>query len=146
MAVPFLTMAELRERVAVAVDAIAGWKRSRVPPGRFKDDTDQLLPKCFGVEISDTVLHSTPGRQTPTIGAYVESLVEVAWAYRLRGDNPINDLDNATAAEATITAAVVGISQDCLHLTFASANRDTSTEQWVLGSLRFRTIHQLALS
>ena len=141
-----LTIAELRGRVSASVDAIAGWDQSRVPPGRFKDDTNQLLPQCFNVEISDTVNHPSPGRQTPTGGAYVESDVVVAWARRLRGDNPSNDLDAATADEATVIAAVGAVSQADLHLTFTSANRDTATEGWVIGSLRFRAIHRLALS
>jgi len=141
-----LTIAELRGRVSASVGAIAGWDQSRVPPGRFKDDTNQLLPQCFNVEISDTVNHPSPGRQTPTDGAYVESDVTVAWARRLRGDNPANDLDAATADEATVIAAVVAVSQSDLHLTFISANRDTATEGWVIGSIRFRAIHRLALS
>lgn len=141
-----LTVSQLRARVAAAVAALSGWTQSRWPPGRFGADTDQLLPLSFAVEIAATEQHPTPGRQTPALGCSAESMVVVAWAYRLRGDAPVSDLDAATAAEATMLAAVVGASQADLHLTFDAADRDTSTEGWLLGRARFRALHRLALT
>lgn len=141
-----LTVAQIRTRVAAGVAALTGWTQSRFPPGRFGADTDQLLPLSFAVEIAATDLHPTPGRQTPALGCSAESVVVVAWAYRLRGDAPVTDLDAATTAEAAMLAAVVGVSQADLHLTFQGAERDTTTEGWLLGQARFRALHRFALT
>jgi hypothetical protein len=141
-----LTIAEIRGRVATACAALGGWTQSRAAPGRFGADTDQLLPQCFAVEISDTVLHPAPGRQTPTLGASADSVVAVAWAYRLKGDAPTTSLDAGTTAEAVLVAGVLGVSQADLHLTYTDASRDTETEGWLIGRVRFRALHRLSLS
>jgi hypothetical protein len=141
-----LTVAQIRARVASALSGLSGWTQSRFPPGRFGADTDQILPLSFAVEIASTELHPSPGRQAPALGCSAESVVVVAWAYRLRGDAAVTDLDAATAAEATMLATVVGVSQADLHLTFEGAERDTTTEGWLLGEARFRALHRLSLT
>jgi len=141
-----LTVSALRTRVATALAGLSGWTESRHPPGLFGRDTDSLLPGAFSVDVEDTSTHSGDGRQRISEGAYVSTTVTVRWAHRLRGDAPVSDYGAALDAEASAVVAVLGVSRADLHLTYVSSVRDTSQEGWLIGGIRFRALHRLALS
>ena len=140
-----LAVSAVRARVAAGVAALSGWTESGWACDLFARDTSHLLHHTFAVGVPDTATHPGDGRQRPAEGALVVTIVGVKWAHRLRQDAQVGDYDLALDAEQAVIAAVLGISRENLHIKYQDSRRQTDGEGWVIGTLRFESIHRLAL-
>ena len=143
-----LAVAAIRQRVAAALEAVAGWTESRFAPARFGRDANQLVHRSFSVEPSAPATPlSADRRQRRSRGVEMVSPLVVRYAHRLRADAQVSDYDAALADEAVVVKTVLGVSRTDLHLTLdAVVAREVSPDgAWYLGALRFNAIHTLAL-
>lgn len=140
-----LTVAEVRQRVAVAVEAIAGWTESRLHPDLFGADTASLAHHAFAVRVARTEVFNgeRPKLKHPAV---VQTVLEVLVAHRLRGDAQVADYDSATNAEQDVVKAVHAISRQDLHIAFQAIARELRGDgTWHVATLTFHTIHEYAL-
>ena len=145
-----LTVAELRQRVAATVEALAApsaWTQARVPYDSFPVLAGPGTPMTvlsFAVGIPETIMESAiESRRAGGSGA-ARSTVAVRWLYKLRADNAVLAYDEALAAEALMVAAVLATSAIGLHLTLANCTRAVVGDgEWFLGEARFETRHRI---
>jgi hypothetical protein len=140
-----LTLSALRQRLAVVLEAVAGVTESRYPFELFGRDFDQVTHKGFALGITSTDLHEGDRRQRVSEGAYIESLVECAWAYRLRGDDQRGSYDAALDHEQALIQALLAATRADLHIRVTGMTRRTVPEGWVLGVTRYAAITRYAL-
>jgi len=143
-----LTVAAIRQRVATALEALAGWTESGFAPTRFGRDANQLVHRSFSVEPSTPASPlSADRRQRRSRGVELVSPLVVRFAHRLRADAQVSDYDAALADEAVAIKTVLSVARTDLHLTLDNIDaREVSPDgAWFLGSLRFTVIHTLAL-
>jgi hypothetical protein len=141
-----VSSSEVRSRAATACDAVTGWRESPWAPGLFGRDPRPDMHKTFAVALPAASVPLTQ-RQSLTEGAYVVTAVEVSWAYQLRADGQVLDHGLALDAEALLIKALAAASKTSgVQWLLDGASRNTTTEGWMLGVLRFRAIHRIALS
>lgn len=136
-----LSVAEVRQRVATALEALNGWTESRYHPDLFGADTASLLHLSFavGTPTTDVFNGERPKLRHP---ATVETAVDVRVAYRIRGDAQVADTDLATAAEQAGIKAVHAISRNDLQVAFRGIARELRGDgTWQISTIRFQTIH-----
>ena len=142
-----LAVAAVRQRIAAALNAAAGYTKSRYHPDLFGFDTRFLMHGAFVVGSPATDIHPTAQRQRRTEGALVNTTIEVKVAGNMRADAQIADLDALLALEAAAITTVEGVSRADLHLFFQSAARETTTEfEFQISTITFRAVHRLAFA
>jgi hypothetical protein len=106
-----VTVAQIRQRVAAALEAVVGWSESTVAGGSQWPDTGEgesaqshrfavTVPTTTGYDTADGLL--VPGRAA-ALTARTE--VRIDWRYRVRADAQVSDYDGALAAEQVLRAA-----------------------------------------
>lgn len=141
-----LSVSAVRQRVAAAVEAISGWTESRHAWASFGRDTDSLVHHSFSIGTPTTDVLPEQ-RQRRSEGALVETVVEVSWAHRLRGDAQVSDTDAALAAEAGLITTLMGVSQADCHIVLEGAEREVEGDgTWLVGTVTVRAVHRLALT
>tara|TARA_R110001592_G_scaffold44071_1_gene142263 strand:- start:2769 stop:3104 length:336 start_codon:yes stop_codon:yes gene_type:complete len=109
-------------------------------------DARLLMHGAFAVGAPLTEAHPTTQRQQRNEGVLSNTTIEVRLAGNHRADAQVADVDALLALEGTTIKAVEGIARTDLHIVFASAARELSTEfEFVLSTISFRIIHRLAL-
>ncbi len=139
------TVADLRSLLATALASVSGWRESTSAPGIFGTDPQPSMHKSFAVGIAETSVPTTEGRHVNSAaGVLAETTAEVRWGYLLRADAQVTDHTAALTAEAALAKACCGVSRaGGVKVRLDRAQRDTSQSGWLLGTLRFRVIHQL---
>lgn len=139
------TVADLRSSLATALSSVSGWRESTSAPGIFGTDPQPSMHKSFAVGIVETLVSTAEGRHVnDAAGVMAETMAEVRWGYLLRADAQVSDHAAALTAEAALIAACCGIPRSGgAKVRLDRAQRDTSQSGWMLGTLRFRIIHQL---
>ena len=141
-----LSVSTVRTRIAAGVTAIGGWRESRWAFGLFGRDTEHVVAQSFAVGVEETQMHPSPGRRVVrSEGALVVTTVTVTWASRLRADAQVADYGAALDAEAALIVGVLAVSLADLHLEYLDSRRSTSTEGYLMGTVRFAAMHHLAL-
>jgi len=140
-----LALSALRQRLAVVLEAVAGVTESRYPYELFGRDFEQVTHKGFAVGITSSDMHDGDNRQRLSEGALVESVVEVAWAYRLRVAGQRDSYDAALDHEQVLIKALLAASRADLHIRVTGMARRTVPEGWVLGVTRYAAITRYAL-
>ena len=135
------SVATLRGLVIAAIDGLSGWTHSRWVPELFGADANSLMHHAFAVAVPESTAFEQ--RQRVAEGLYVDSVIEVRWAHRLRGDAQSTDYDGMLDAESAMIAAVLGIT--AARITSTSLTRAAVAEGWVVGTARFRCAHRIAL-
>jgi hypothetical protein len=141
-----LTVAAIRQRVEAVLVGTSGLKKSRFHPDLFGMDARLLMHGAFSVGAPLTGANPTTQRQRRAEGVLANTTIEVRLAGNHRADAQIADFDALLALEGTTIKAVEGVARTDLHIVFESAARELSTEfEFILSTITFRTIHQLAL-
>lgn len=146
-----LTVHDLRERVAAALEAIDGWKESRwaydllplAEPGTYAHLAFAVgVPTVRWPDATESSL-----RKRGAEGGMVETDLRVRWLHRIRGDAQVADYGDAFDAEAAAYKALIGMSKVGLHLFLVSmSHRIVGDGTWMLGEIQATAIHRLPLS
>lgn len=139
------TVVAVRSLLATALSGVSGWRESTSAPGIFGTDPQPSMHKSFAVGIVETLVSTAEGRHVNSAaGVLAETMAEVRWGYLLRADNQVLAHSEALTAEAALIAACCGVSRSGgAKVRLDRAQRDTSQSGWMLGTIRFRVIHQL---
>lgn len=142
------TIRQLRDDVRARVDALAGWKESRVAPQNFGRDADLAAGIWFAVDVTETSdMRQYRGR--PAEGTLVESTVVVTYSWRLAPTRMADTYDAALDGEQAVVNTMMVYDATwplSYKVQFARVTRSTSDSgEWVIGSLEFRVIHTLPL-
>jgi hypothetical protein len=140
-----LSCAALRQRVAAALSASAGWRQSPFAYEQHGLHVDSFADQTFAVGIVDTV--STPvQRQRRGAGLRVRSAVAVVYTRRNRPKDQIACMDEALAADDVLRRVVLGVSRADLHLTFDRHDRALAAGgEWRLHTALFSALHRIDL-
>lgn len=106
-----MTVAQVRQRVAAALEAASGWSESTVIGGAQWSSTGEgesaqsghfavTVPTTAGYDTADGLM--VPGRSA-ALTARTE--VRVDWRYRVRSDAQVSDYDAALTAEQVLRVA-----------------------------------------
>lgn len=140
-----LSVSDVRQRVAAALEAVPTWAESRWGLDLLGRDPKFTGNRLFAVGVSDTSVSPSAQRQKRSEGALVESIVQIRWLWQLRLDDQIASMDEALDGEHSLIVALAGISLDDLHLIFQRAERRVTPEGWVVGTLQHSARHRINL-
>jgi hypothetical protein len=142
------TIRQLREDLTSRLLTLSGWRESRVAPDNFGRDADSLAHKCFAVHPATTDdLRAYRGK--PAEGLLVETELVILYSWRLAPKAMSDSYDEALDGEqAAINALMVYDSTwpGSYKIQFISSTRTTNDAgEWVIGTLRFRIVHNIPL-
>ena len=100
-----VSLANVRQRIAVRVLTVSGFTESRVPADLFGLIPESVGHKRFAVKLSTSA--PVASRQAVRDGLYLTTTILVRYAYRLRPKDLKTDVDAATEAEELIPAAIL---------------------------------------
>ena len=100
-----VSLANVRQRIAVRVLTVSGFTESRVPADLFGLIPESVGHKRFAVKVSTSA--PVASRQAVRDGLYLTTTIVVRYAYRLRPKDLKTDVDAATDAEGLIIAAIL---------------------------------------
>jgi len=144
-----LSVAGVRQRVQDRITTVLGgqgWRHSRFVPDLFGQDTDQINPRVFAVQVGST--DPVGDRQRIQVGTVVRTQLIVRFAWRLRADNQLTDYDTALDAEEDVIAAVMSTDNTNLHIELDTIPQRTVFDDGslFLGEIQFLTQHRLPLT
>lgn len=107
-----LTVRQLSERLAAHLAVqLPDWRQSIYPVELMPYDTRPTQHLCWAIGLGVSTVAALDRRRV-TVGTHTTTGVTVAWAYRLRDDGVVADVDAAYDAEAALVAALLTIDQD----------------------------------
>lgn len=141
----------VRQRLAAKLAAL-GWSESRwTGPGWPSVQETQAVSKRFAVWVSDTVypapVESARLRRPDAVGSLVTSTARVWWAYRLRADAAVADLDAALDQEDALVEALLQASRtDGLRVAIVRRSRSTAADgTLIVGEIEVAALHQVPI-
>lgn len=142
------TIRQLREDLTTRILTLSGWRESRVAPDNFGRDADSLAHKCFVVfPTSSDDMRAYRGK--PAEGLLVETEVIVRYSWRLAPKAMADSYDEALDGEQAIVNVLMVYDQTwplSYKIQFMNTERSaTPAGEWVIGSLKFKVLHQLPL-
>ena len=143
-----VSLANVRQRVAVRVATVSGFTESRIPFDLFGLVPESVGHRRFAVKVSAS--DPVESRQAVRDGLYLNTRILVRFAYRLRPKDLKTDVDLATDAEELIVAAILAdattlkASMSVSYLSTLSRSLVGSGENH-LTDLQFEALHRTAL-
>ena len=143
-----VSLANVRQRIAVRVLTVSGFTESRVPADLFGLIPESVGHKRFAVKVSTSA--PVASRQAVRDGLYLPTTILVRYAYRLRPKDLKTDVAAATAAEELITAAILAddstlkASMSVQYLGTLS-RVVTSSGEYHLTELQFEALHRTSM-
>ena len=144
-----LSVATARQRIAAVLEALPGWHESRWGYDIFPLDPGQYAHLSFAVGVPDTVPADAiqfVARKCGLNGGVANSSIAIRWTYRLRADRQVADYDAALAAEAAALIAIgTAVSTDVHYMPEELRREVVGDGTWLLGQIRVRATHHMAL-
>lgn len=143
-----VSLANVRQRVAVRVATVSGFTESRLPADLFGLVPESVGHRRYAVKVSASDPVDT--RQAVRDGLYITTRILVRFAYRLRPKDLKTDVDLATDAEELVIAAILAddatlkASMSVQYLSTLSRTV-TSSGEYHLTELQFEALHRTAL-
>lgn len=106
-----ITVAQIRQRVAAALEAAAGWTESAAVGGEQWANTgegESAQSGHFAVTCPGSTAYDTSDGQLVPARAFpltASTVVRIDWRYRLRADAQVSDYDAALAGEQALRVA-----------------------------------------
>lgn len=142
MAVSF---SQLRAAVASQVSTIAGYRQVQMLPDYFERTQNTLAHKGFSVGIATS--NGLNERQRRSVGVFVESVVRVRIAYRIRPSDIILDLDAALDAEKVVIGKVLASYssiQTGVEIRFSRVTRfSPDSQEYLISDIEFLAVHTI---
>ena len=143
-----VSLANVRQRIAVRVLTVTGFTESRVPADLFGLIPESVGHKRFAVKVSTSA--PLPRRHAVRDGLYLTTTILVRYAYRLRPKDLKTDVDAATDTEELIIAAILAddstlkASMSVQYLS-TLARTVTSSGEYHLTELQFEALHRTSM-
>lgn len=141
-----LSVAQVRQRIATALEAVSGWHESTVPGELFPKEGTTIEHKAFTAFGQTTAwegVEQAPRRRSS--GSLTDTAVLVRWTYQIRLDNAVVDVDAATDAEQLLIQAALAATATDLHVRVERATRlvgeGTAAGAYVAGEIKFICKH-----
>jgi hypothetical protein len=137
---------EIQEAISTQIKLLSGFKEAPTLPAYFGRVQNTLAHKGFVVGLPNT--QQIPERQRRSVGTYVQSSLEVKFAYRLRPTDayPL-DYNNALHTERLVSNQVLesyGAIQQGIQIRLESANRAaTDSNEYMIHTLNFIVFHTI---
>ena len=137
---------EIQAAIATQISQISGFKQAPTLPAYFGRIQNTLAHKGFVVGLPNT--QQIPERQRRAVGLYVQTSIEVRFAYRLRPLDayPI-DYNNALVAERDVTDQILksyATIKAGIQIRFEGANRAaTDSNEYMIHTINFTIFHTL---
>tara|TARA_R100000655_G_scaffold89653_1_gene130160 strand:+ start:18 stop:449 length:432 start_codon:yes stop_codon:yes gene_type:complete len=137
---------EIQEAIATQILQISGFRQALTLPDYFGRMQNTLAHKGFVVGLPNT--QSAPERQRRSVGVYVQSSIEVKFAYRLRPLDayPI-DYNNALLTERTVTDQILqsyATIKAGIQIRFEGSTRAaTDSNEYMIHTLNFIIFHTI---
>lgn len=137
---------EIQAAIATQIGQLSGFKQAPTLPEYFGRLQNTLAHRGFVVGIPTT--QQVPERQRRAVGAYVQSNIEVKFAFRLRPlDAYPTDYNNALVAERQLTNQVLAsyaTIKEGIQIRFENASRvTTDSNEYMIHTLSFVIFHTI---
>lgn len=141
-----ISVSQVRNSIASNVDALSGFREVRMLPDYFGRAQNSIAHLGFSVDISAT--NAENERQRTPVGAYVESLIRVRFAYRIRPHDVILDYGNALDKEQEVIAAICARDFNrAIEVRFVRASRRApDSQEYLISEMEFSALHTISLS
>lgn len=140
-----ISFSQLRAAVASQVSTIAGYRQVRMLPDYFERTQNTLAHKGFSVGIATS--NGLNERQRKSVGVFVESVVRVRIAYRIRPSDIILDLDAALDAEKVVIGKVLASYssiQTGVEIRFSRVTRfSPDSQEYLVSDIEFLATHTI---
>ena len=115
-------------------------------PEYFGRSQNTLGHLGFSVEMSAT--NAANERQRRSVGCYVESLVRVRFAYRIRPHDVVLDYGNALDKEQEVIGAVMARDFNrAIEIRFVrSSRRAPDSQEYIISEMEFSALHTFTLT
>jgi len=143
-----LSCKAVRQRVAAAVDAVAGMRESPFLLDQLTTQTPKTaLDGSFSVTLTDSPIGPGQQRQRKAEGVTVTTGVDITFMSNLRGDANVTDYDAALDRAEQVIIAAKGIAQTDLHIDFLGKTAPIQLDGMKATecTVSFRATHRLAL-
>lgn len=143
-----IAVSAIRQRIATAISTAmgaSGWRESGDPldvAGAGGDGEGRLH---LGYAVGCPSTTALADRQRTSLGAFVETRVQVKAFYQLGAKKQITDYDAALDAEATMRLAIQAASPSDLHLRFEGTTRTVDDQGWMTMEQAWIALHRLSL-
>ena len=141
-----VSVSQLRSSIAFNISALTGFREVRMLPDYFGRAHNTLAHLGFSVDVNAT--NGANERQRTTVGAYVETLVRVRFAYRLRPHDIILDYGNALDKEQEVISAICARNFNrAIEIRLVRASRRTpDSQEYLISEIEFSALHTITLS
>ncbi len=140
-----LSCSELRAAVASQIDSISGYRQVQMLPDYFERTQNTLAHKGFSVGIATS--NGLNERQRRSVGLFVESVVRVRIAYRIRPNDIILDYDAAMDAEKTVIGKVLDTYASIksgVEIRFSRVTRfSPDSQEYLISDIEFLSVHTI---
>lgn len=142
---PVVKLSQIRQAVAEQIDNLAGFKQSTFPVSLFGRTPNQLAHLAYSV--SCTASTARPDRQNIAVGVYVDTTVQITFAYRIRPANKLLDIDNAMDKEQDVIAAILASYSSIrsgMQISYQNTNRTfPESMEYMLIAIEFVSYHHI---
>ena len=141
-----VSVSQVRSSIAQNISDLSGFREVRMLPEYFGRSQNTLGHLGFSVEMSAT--NGANERQRRSVGCYVESLVRVRFAYRIRPHDVVLDYGNALDKEQEVIGAVMARDFNrAIEIRFVrSSRRAPDSQEYIISEMEFSALHTFTLT
>ena len=141
-----VSVKDVQRALATKIGALSGYREVRQLPELFGRTQNTLAHLGFSVEVSSS--QQANERQRRAVGLYIETLVKVKIAYRLRPHDLILDYGNALDKEQEVI-------QVCMNPNFAkgieirferATRRTPDSQEYLISEIELSALHTIQLT
>ena len=138
-----LSVSQLRAAVVSQVSSLSGYREIQMLPDYFERTQNTLAHKGFSVGIATS--NALPERQRRSVGLFLESVIRVKIAYRIRPSDIILDYSLALDAENIVIGKVLASYasiQSGVELRFSRVTRFApDSQEYLISDIEFLAVH-----
>jgi len=141
-----VSVKDVQRALATKIGALSGYREVRQLPELFGRTQNTLAHLGFSVEVSSS--QQANERQRRAVGLYMETLVRIKIAYRLRPHDLILDYGNALDKEQEVIQAVMNRNfAKGIEVRFLRASRRTpDSQEYLISEIELSALHTIELT
>lgn len=141
-----VSVKEVQNALATKIGALSGFREVRQLPELFGRTQNTLAHLGFSVDVGTST--QVQERQRISVGLYLETLVRVRFAYRVRPHDLILDLGNALDKEQEVIKTCMARNfGKAIEIRFLRATRRTpDSQEYIISEIELSALHTISIS
>ena len=141
-----VSVKEVQNALATKIGLLSGFREVRQLPELFGRTQNTLAHLGFSVDVGTST--QVQERQRISVGLYLETLVRVRFAYRVRPHDLILDLGNALDKEQEVIKTCMARNfGKAIEIRFLRATRRTpDSQEYIISEIELSALHTISIS